>query len=474
MQTTDSPELHSSLQWLNSAAQTVTAQRGRVLALVFWNASSAYSHNLLAQVSKLKLRHPVGLAVIGIHLPKFDAEVDGRVVLKALNRLGVTFPVANDRGWVTWQHYGIRAWPSVALIDANGQLMEVFTGDDQSERLADSVARLINAGGGVPTIAGDGLSATMGQEMRTPLRFPQGIVATETHLYIADSGHHRILECTHEGRILREFGTGHADYMDGPAAEASFRYPSGLCMVREELYVSDTGNHSIRKIKLLDGSVRTVLGTGRVGFPHEGTVVSANEVSLNQPWGLASSTDRLFIAMAGCNQIWEYELGLGRLRIVAGTGELGIVDGPGRSAVFAHPSALVLVQPTLYVLEAGSSALRAINLQHNHVQTLVGQGVYEFGDQDGQRHEARLQCPMAMVLDPVMAGLWIADTYNGTLRKLKLGGGDMTTHSLPQSLHEPCGLAATHGSLWITDGWTHDVFRYHINSGLLQRVPVGE
>ena len=158
----------------------------------------------------------------------------------------------------------------------------------------------------------------------------------------------------------------------------------------------------------------------------------------------------------------------------AGTGEFGVVDGPGRSAVFAHPSALVLVQQTLYVLEAGSSALRTISLQHNHVDTLVGQGVYEFGDQDGQRREARLQSPQAMVLDAEVAQLWIADTYNGTLRKLKLGGGDIRTQSLPQSLHEPCGLAATHGSLWISDGWTHDVFRYHIDSGLLQRVPVGE
>lgn len=474
MQTTDSPELHSSLSWLNSEAQTVEAQRGRVLALVFWNASSAYCHNTLTQLAQIKLRHPVGLAVLGIHLPKFDAEVDGRVVLKALNRLGVNFPVANDRGWVTWQHYGIRAWPSVALIDSKGQLREIFTGDDQGDRLAESVARLVQESSGLPLMMGDGQRATTGQESRSPLRFPQGIVATETHLYVADSGHHRVLECSHEGRILREFGSGHADFMDGPAGEASFRYPSGLCLVRQDLFVSDTGNHAIRKIRVLDGSVRTVMGTGKPGLPREGTVVSGSEVSLNQPWGLACSSDRLYIAMAGCNQIWEYEMGLGRMRLIAGTGEMGVVDGPGRSAVFAHPTALALVQQTLYVLDAGSSSLRAIALQQNQVQTLVGQGVYEFGDQDGQRREARMQCPQALALDPDAAVLWVADTYNGTVRRLRLGGGDMSTHSLPQSLHEPCGLATTYGSLWITDGWTHDVFRYHLSSGLLQRLPIGE
>lgn len=473
MTSTDTPELHDSLQWLNSERQTIAAQRGRVVALVFWNASSAYCHNLLAQVNTLKLRHPVGLAVIGIHQPKFDAEVDGRVVLKALNRLGVAFPVANDRSWVTWQHYGIQAWPSVALVDGSGQLREVFSGDDQSEKLGESIARLLREGT-TTHVAGDVQRATHGQESRSPLRFPRGIAATDTHLYIADSGHHRILECTHDGRILREFGSGHADFMDGPSGEASFRYPNALCLARESLFVSDAGNHAIRKIRLLDGSVRTVVGSGRPGLPRETSVVTASEVSLNQPWGLAASNDRLFIAMAGCNQIWEYELGLGRMRLTAGTGELGIVDGPCRSAVFAHPAALALVQQTLYVLEAGNSSLRAINLQQQQVQTLVGHGVYEFGDQDGQRRDARLQCPQAMVLDPESAELWLADTYNGTLRRLKLGGGDMSTQSMPQALHEPCGLAATHGALWITDGWTHDVFRYYLHSGLLQRLPIGE
>lgn len=48
------PELSSSLQWLNADPQTVAGQQGRVLAIVFWNAASAYSHNLLDGL----VRHP--------------------------------------------------------------------------------------------------------------------------------------------------------------------------------------------------------------------------------------------------------------------------------------------------------------------------------------------------------------------------------------------------------------------------------
>jgi len=129
------PALHSSLNWLNADAQTIAAQRGRVVALVFWNAGSAYCHNLIDELNRLKARYPFGLAVLGIHLPRFDAEVDGRTVLKAINRLGVGFAVANDRGWVTWQHYGITSWPSVALINPEGELREIFSGDDQASAL---------------------------------------------------------------------------------------------------------------------------------------------------------------------------------------------------------------------------------------------------------------------------------------------------------------------------------------------------
>ena len=47
-------------------------------------------------------------------------------------------------------------------------------------------------------------------------------------LYVADTGHHRILECTHSGRVLRQFGVGSADLINGPAGEAAFNRPHGM------------------------------------------------------------------------------------------------------------------------------------------------------------------------------------------------------------------------------------------------------
>ena len=466
------PELPPALHWVNAEPQTIAGHQGRVLAILFWNAASPYCHNLIDDLARLQARFPLGLSLLGIHVPKFDSELDHRLVLKTANRLGVQFPVANDIHWVAWQHYGIQSWPSVALIDPLGHLRQVFAGDHQIGAIDAAIAALIDEVGGA--VVPPAPTRRIGAEPRLPLAFPSGLAVGDNHLYVADTGHHRILECTHSGRVLREFGTGHGDLVDGPATDAAFRLPRGLALVREQLYVADSGNHALRRIRLIDGSVETVLGNGRPGEPREVSGAAIPGTPLNQPWDVTGTIDRLYIAMAGTNQIWEYDLSQAKLRPLAGTGEFGITDGATRSVLFAHPAALALVQQTLYVADSASSSVRAIQTQQQTVQTLVGQGLYEFGEQDGQRREARLQLPLGIALDPTSPQLWIADSYNGTLRKLRLGGGEMTTHPLPQPLLQPTALAAGAGSLWIANSGAHEVLRHDFATGKVVRLPIGE
>jgi sugar lactone lactonase YvrE len=424
-------------------------------------------------MSVLRARYPLQLSVLGVHQPRFDAEVDGRTVLRAANRLEVNFPVANDRGWVTWQHYDISHWPSVALIDATGRLRAVHSGDDQLGAIDAEVARLIDEVGG-NTVPPPEDERMRNGEPRLALSFPSGLAANDTHLYVADTGHHRILECTFEGRVLRQFGNGHAALVDGAPAEAAFNRPRGLSLTRDWIYVADAGNHAVRRIALLDGTVDTLLGNGRAGAPKEGRYPQPGDCQLNQPWAVAGTADRVYIASTGNNQVWELEVGIRHLRFVAGTGELGIADGAGRNAMLAQPAGLALSHQMLYVVDSATSSLRAIQLQALMVQTLVGQGLYEYGDNDGSRGSARMQYPLAITHDPNSPVLWIADTYNGTLRKLRLGGGDMTTHALAHALSQPSALAMGAGALWIADAATHEVLRHDLATGVLVRVPVGE
>lgn len=311
-------------------------------------------------------------------------------------------------------------------------------------------------------------------EPRQALRFPLGLAVSTERLYIADSGHHRILECSHGGRILRQFGLGTADFMDGNLAEAAFHRPQALVLERDALYVADTGNHAVRRINLLTGIVDTLCGNGRPGAPVEGPVAQARQVSLDHPVGLAIADNQLHIAMAGDNRIWSYHLGQRSLQWRAGSGAIDERDGSGHLAAFAQPTALAVVQQVLYVADALGSSIRALQLRGDLVQTLVGQGPWRFGDEDGPRAQASLQFPQAIALSPDAPLLWIADTGNGRLRTLRLGGGELTTQPLPRRLHGPAGLAVGAGAVWIAETDAHAVLRFDPESGVLSEVPISE
>ncbi len=474
MTPTLAPDLPDSLQWLNAATPVqATAQLGRMTLLAFFNAGSTWSLQRLHDLQALCARHPLRVRALGIHVPRFDHERDPRRVVKQLNRHGIGLPVALDAEWAAWQHYGVSMLPSVVLVDGHGRVQATFAGDADAAEL-DALVAAFPDGPGLDSDDDAAPLVRRNREPNLPLRFPVGLAVTPQYLYVADSGHHRILECNHAGRILRQFGTGDADFVDGPLGQAGFRRPHGLCLMRGTLYVADTGNHAVRRIDLRSGEVSTLCGNGRVGVPQPGLVADPRAVALDGPHALAAVQDQLFIALAGDNRIWSYDLGRGHLACLAGSGELALQDGQGPAAAFAQPIALAAVQQTLYVCDAAGSAIRSLQLRDHTVQTLVGQGAWTFGAADGARATAQLQDPQAIALDPDAPLLWIADTGNDRLRSLRLGGGEVTSYTLSQRLHGPAGLAVAAGAVWIADTDAHAVLRLDPETGAIQHVPIGE
>ncbi len=473
MNETLAPELPGSLQWLNAAAGSLHDQRGKAVALAFVNAGSAWSSQRLNELAILQARYLGRLHVLAVHVPRFDSERDPQRVLKRLRRQGVALPIAQDADWEAWQRFGVEAWPTVLLIDGEGRIRHRVVGLDVPGELERAVSELCDA---LPMPYDDDLAPFRegSPEPRLALRFPMGLTVTEHRLYVADSGHHRVLECNHSGQVLRQFGTGAADFVDGDGSQAAFRRPQGLVVLRESLYVADTGNHALRRITLANGSVDTLCGNGRAGVISEGVVSSPRDVVLNQPCGLAVVGNRIHLAMAGENRIWAYDLGTRELLVSAGSGKLDVRDGNGQVASFAQPVGLAAVQQMLYVCDELGSSLRAVQLRNDVVQTLVGSGPWEFGDQDGPRETARLQQPQAITLSPGVPQLWVADSGNGRLRTLRLGGGELSTVTLPRRLHGPAGLAADAESVWIAETDAHAVLRYNIASGELSDVPITE
>jgi DNA-binding beta-propeller fold protein YncE len=467
------PPLPTSLQWLNTVAPPELAQRGRLTAVAFVNVGSTWSIQRLHDLQLLCARHPQRLRALAVHVPRFDHEREGRRVLKRVHRLGIRMPLALDTDWVAWQRLGLRAWPTVLLVDGAGQVVARIEGDGPPAELDAPVQAFLET---APSMLEEDETPAPGRvrEPESPLLFPVGLAVNDQYLYIADSGHNRVLECTHGGRIIRQFGTGDEGFMDGNVGLGAFRRPHGLALLREMLYVADTGNHAIRRINLRSGDIDTLCGSGRRGAPKEGPVQDPRSVSLDTPRAVAVTADHLHIALAGDNRIWTFELGRAQLTFRAGSGELAVRDGIGAMAAFAQPVALAGVQQKLYVCDAAGSAIRAMQLRENSVQTLVGQGAWEFGHADGARAIAQLQEPQAIALDPDAPLLWIADSGNDRLRSLRLGGGELSSHLLPQPLHGPAGLAVGAGAVWIADTDAHAVLRVEPKTGAMLLVPIGE
>ncbi len=472
MRNEPAPEFSSKLEWVNSAPVRMRDLHGYVTLVAFFSAGSAYCQNVLEDLRRLQVKFAGAVQVIAVHTPKFQAEREMALLRKACNRLQIGVRVVHDPDFVTWQHYGIAAWPTVAVVDASGVLREYIVGDRQGDALDALINQLI-AEGGIRTFAGQ--APQLGNaEPPTALAFPSGLCLTERVLYVADTGHNTILECTLEGRVLRKFGSGTADFMDGNSAAASFRLPRGLSMSREILFVADTGNHALRRIRLADGDVLTVAGRGTAGQPVDGASANMRSVALNQPWSVAAAEDRVFIALAGSNQIWALDRMKNTFMHVAGSGALALVDGDGRDSAFAQPAALALVHSLLYVADAAGSAVRSLQTSTGKVQTLLGQGLFEFGDSSGQRSDARLQFPLALAKDPDASAVWILDSYNHTIKKLRLGGGELLRFDVDHKLQRPGALAVGQGSLWVANTDAHEVLRIDAISGAVRRLPIGE
>ncbi len=456
------PDLPLALHWVNAAPLRIAAMRGRLVALVFWHAGSATSANALADMGFLQAKYADGLTVIGIHTPKFDAQRQEDLVARAVNRLGVRFAVASDADAVAWQHYGVRAWPSVALIDAHGRLVEIIAGDHQRDLVEQRIAELLDEAGEQGVRVYENAPPALRPEPMRELCFPGALALTPQRLYLCDSGHHRVIECSHEGQVLRVFGSGAAGFEDGPGVRASFHSPGGLAVLKDALFVSDVGNHAIRRIQLGTGQVDTLLGQGVAGTPQAVANFRETAVHLDRPAGLAANFDRLYVAMSGANQVWEADLTRFGFRPLAGSGRLALADGAGALAAFAQPAGLAVLQHTLYVCDSQASALRSLHLGTGAVQTLLGLGLFDFGQANGKRSTARLQHPVGISLDPKSPALWVADCYNDSIAMLRLGTGELTRLPLAHPLRRPRAVVSDGARLWIANTDAHELVRIEL------------
>jgi hypothetical protein len=466
-------EFPADLEWVNATRAPQLAElRGRVILLWFWSYDSVNCWSLVPDLRFLEDKYHDGLTVFGVHCPKYPQQIAGDGVLRAVNRQRLRHAVANDPGFRLWQEYGVSAWPSVALIDAEGRFAALFAGEGRRGEIDAMIARLLEEAALRDLRIYEPSPPALRAEPRLPLAFPGKVLADAKNLIVADSGHHRVLECTHDGRVLRQFGSGNPGFSDGLQGEACFDDPQGVARWRDTLLVADRGNHAIRRISLANGNIETLLGHGRPGRmrPHE---MPAQEVTLHSPSDLVLVGDDLYIAVTGLHQIWRVNLVSEAVSVLAGSGQLGLADGMGGGASFAQPCALGVLGRHLAVADSASSSVRWVHVDDARVETALGSGLYEFGDHIGARDEARLQNPLGLAVDP-RGIVFIADSYNNGIKVLNRKSGEVRALRINYRFAEPGGMSLAAGALWVANTNLHEVMRIDLASGSARHIGVGE
>lgn len=429
----------------------------------------------MAQLRRLEQQFADDLVVIGVHSAKFPSESQTDNIRQAVMRAGIEHPVVNDVGMRIWSDYAVRAWPTLVLIDPNGRIVGEISGEIRAEELATDIQETIDKHRENINITPLPFAPESARQPERPLEYPGKILlAPGGNLFIADSGHHRIIQVQLDferdhGEIVRVFGSGEPGLRDGAASEAQFQHPRGMSLrgnVQDGLlYVADTGNHAVRAVELANGSVRTVAGTGEKAHGGRYSLGKPTETPLRSPWAVLVIDNNLLIAMAGSHQVWalidEEQLGP-----FAGTGAEALVDGPLDRAAFNQPSDLVYGMNHLFVADAEASAVRAIQLSDSpETITLVGQGLFAFGDVDGPGENALLQHPTGLALEENI--LYVADTYNHKIKVLDpvkgeietlIGSGQpgMADGSFTSAmLFEPEGVQVQNGKVYIADTNNH-------------------
>ena len=401
----------------------------------------------LPRVRELEERFADILTVIGVHSGKFITERVTERIAEACDRLDVVHAVVNDRQFRVWRDFAAQAWPTIAIVDPEGYLAFIEAGELTSEEMGAEIERIAARAESRGTLVrgADPLTISLPRH-KGPLRFPTRAILEAGRLWVSDTGHGRVLECSWDP------GSATASVL---MEHAGFEEPRGLAALAGRMHVADRRGQSVWR---LDGSERVrVAGTGVLGG---GRISSgpATMVDLRSPWGLASVGGRLAISMAGTHQLWMLDPESGDIALLAGSGAEAVQDGPLGRAALAQPTGLSpMPVGALAFADCESSAVRVIS--GGSVLTLVGTGLFEFGDRDGVGDDVLLQhCEDLALHGEVLA---VADTYNDRLKRVD----PATRECAPwpgaagekDVLREPAGVWSDGATLLVADTGHHRV-----------------
>ncbi len=489
------PEFPAGLTWYNAPQpMTLAGLKGKVVLLDFWTYCCINCMHVLPDLKYLEEKFAdAPFQVIGVHCAKFPNEKVDHHVRHAILRHGIRHPVVVDPDFSVWQRYAVRAWPTLVVVDPAGTIVGHLPGEGHRGQIEAYLEQALPHYRAEGVVREGGAAVHVEREAARPAPRPQaaldypGKLAADPvagTLWIADTGHHQLVEVRKDGEVLRRISSGQPGLADGAPGSARLKEPQDLYVANKTLYMTNTGNHTLRAVDLDSKKIATIAGTGEQA-PFGARGGPAQQSPLNSPWDLVQRDGTLYVAMAGSHQIWRMNLARRWAEPHAGSGREEIIDGPLPQAALAQPSGIALLgNPPggrLVFADSEVSALRTAALGGDGaVETLIGEGLFKFGDRDGAKGEALLQHPLGVAVHD--GWIYVADTYNHKLKvyhterrvlRSLAGTGQPGAEDGPLAqarFFEPGGLAFLDGKLYVADTNNHALRRVDLTAATVETV----
>ncbi len=249
------------------------------------------------------------------------------------------------------------------------------------------------------------------------------------YLYVADRWNNRIRRVnlkTKQTELVT--GTGKTDctgrcngYQEGTKNTAKFSNPAGIVMAKngQHLFVTDGANNRIRKVRISDGKTWLIAGSGGSGLKNGWK----KQATFNRPYGITINKkgNKLFVADSYNNVIRKIDINSKQVTTLAGNGHRGYRDGYGSDAEFSTPNYIKYSKKNkmLYITEAGTQKVRAINPKNGLVKTMAGT---DRGLKNGNKFAAEFNNPSGLLPFKKKGKLFIADTWNDIIRVINIKG----------------------------------------------------
>jgi sugar lactone lactonase YvrE len=322
---------------------------------------------------------------------------------------------------------------------------------DRPDRPAAETGIFLIAGGLCPTCGG----SLDGSGSSARFDAPEGVaLAPDGNLYVAEKNSGTIRKVSTQGVATTFAGSvGAVGSSDGAGTGARFNAPTRIEADADgNLYVTDTGNSTIRRITAA-GAVTTLAGAAGQCGSLDGDARNARFCS---PQGIAMDRQGvLYVADTLNHTIRRIDRANVVTTIAGVAGSCGSTDGRGSAARFCEPQDIdVDSAGYLYVADTANSTIREI-APNGEVRTIAG-AAGQCGSADGTAGNARLCRAAGIALDGT-GNMFVADTGNGTIRRISVSNAVSTVVGVPGSQNNvlgplPGGLNAPRGIAALSAG----------------------